>query len=129
MPKEYQARTADMKSVMCQWPEWDRVRAIEAYRREYANAPATDLRHGKVLVLAEWESPPEADCARLDWMQEHGEPAGFFYDARKREWRDDKGDCAVKLRAAIDSARGAPEPKVTVIERPNRALCEDGGQP
>lgn len=117
--KEYQARSADMKSIMCQWPEWDRNRAIETYRREYANAPTTDLRHGKVLVLAEWESPQEADRARLDWMQEFGEPAGFFFDTRKSEWRDDKGDCAVKLRDAIDSARRAPESKVTVIERPN----------
>lgn len=117
--REYQARSEDLKSIMCQWPEWDRARAVETYRREYASAPATDLRHGKVLVLAEWESPDEADHARIDWMERHGVPAGYFFDARRSEWRDDKGNCAVRLRGAIDFARGAPEPKVIVIERPN----------
>ena len=98
-----------MKSIMCQWPEWNRNRAIETYRREYQNAPKSDLRHGKVLVLAEWESPQEADTARLDWCDRNPMP----------DFSQVGNDSGWDIRAAIDAARKAPEPKITVIERPN----------
>ena len=116
--KEYQARSADMKSIMCQWPEWDRNRAIETYRREYQNAPETDLRHGKVLVLAEWESPDEADRARLDWLDNWG----YELELPKSwsvELPSDQTGNTRNVRAAIDAARKVPEEKITVIERPN----------
>ena len=120
--KEYQARSADMKSIMCQWPEWDKNRAIETYRREYQNAPETDLRHGKVLVLAEWESPDEADRARLDWLENYGYENGWdnrFNKTWSLELPKDQTGNTRNIRAAIDAARKAPEEKITVIERPN----------
>lgn len=117
--KEYQIRTPDLNSITRTLPCVDVKLAIEIYQREYADVAENDMRRGMVLVQAEWESDEEADRARLDWMQNNGEPTGFFFDSRRREWRDDYGEFRVTLRSAIDVARGAPTPKVTVIERLN----------
>ena len=111
--QEYEIRDAKMSGIFISFNSWKEREAREYYRANFKSAPPTDLRHGAVLVFATWETPQEADTARLDWCDKNPLP----------DFSQVGNDSGWNIRAAIDAARKAPEPKFDVIERPNIALC------
>jgi hypothetical protein len=110
--REIQARTADLKSIGCSWPEYDRETAVASYRT-WTRLGGETLRGDWVLVIAEWETPDEANAARIRWLEEMAKLGQVVIDVG--HGRGQKHDT---VREAIDAARGRTEPNVTVIERP-----------
>ena len=107
-----------MTGIYISFPSWKEREAREYYRANFKSAPETDLRHGAVLGFSTWETRQEADCERMDYMERYALPLGFYYNSNTREWTGPDGK-KWNLRAIVDHARKAPEPKFDVIERPN----------
>jgi hypothetical protein len=111
--KEFQARTPGLKSIICNWDDWDEREARRVYEKDYKTAPETGLRHLSVLVLAEWESPAEADTARIEWLEAN---------AVRREIRLEVGRPNFRfhtVREALDDMRHAPANKLTILDLPD----------
>lgn len=108
---EFQIRSADLKGVFIGFDaEW------EAMRWWQENVPAaTGMHKGAVVVKATWETPCEAETARLDWLDQHGQPETYEDASHALVWVVHGEPGGRSVRAAIDAARGVPERTETVI--------------
>lgn len=119
--KAYEYRSRDLKTLIAVTAG---EKTIElAQRGELSESAKTiAVTHQAVLVLHEWETPEEADRARLDWLDNQAEEfqstqgGNLFW---VREWRIIKNaqfkEGLFNLREAIDFARGAPPETFTII--------------
>lgn len=98
--KNYEIRRADLQGRLASFHFREEQTALSIYRSSFKHAPDTDWRHGSKLVIHEWETDAEEDKARLDWLEEHGNPENERHFTRKD----------------LDELRSAPQPTVTVIE-------------
>jgi hypothetical protein len=116
----YEMRTKDLKKILGIWaghgvPTKDWIEVVISIQ---------SIRRDAVLVLYEWESPEEADKARLDYMEGnrvgvwHGYGDGPNGEPTRSLWVVD--GCGLEkaqptLRDAIDVARNAPKPKIVPL--------------
>ena len=114
MTTKYEIRNPETNGIFIGFDTDDE--AIKYWEENCKNAPESHRMHGAVVVRHSWESPAEAETARLNWLLSEGSIAALIAECDRAPALYENGlTWLSNARVAIDICRKAPVRTATVI--------------
>lgn len=124
MKTQYEIRNPRLDGIFISFDTADE--AIEYWQENCERAPESHRMHGAVVVRHTWETPQEAETARLNWLLSEGSIAALNAECdRAPSLYNDPATWLTVARTALDICRNAPPRTATVIW-PNTKITNSG---